>query len=433
MPGQSSKKRFPDLPVLFFAAACFVFSFAGCARKGMPPDYRPWGAHLADYARSNYSEDKFTPPVYLSWYVYLPSHDYFSPAGRVEQAGPVISKGILYAAASEGKLYAFDAATSKLLWIYDAGYPVDATPAVEDNAVCFGSSDGAFRCVGALDGKLMWRFQARSSVLSSPVINGGVVYFHASDDRVHALSLKTGEKKWVYTRGTYQTVAPRITSSSAFGGGFLYTLFSDGFVVCLDAATGKEIWGKRVVAHFDSSSRTRRTPLVRESLVYLIDAGNSVVALDAATGETKKTYDAVKAYDFVLHDGGAAGPVRTVILAGAETIVSVDAVTGSVVWKREIAKKPLSSVFAAGDYVFAVSNYVHNTLGMESLSSTRGYVEAFKLSNGETSWSTEIDDPVGGNAAAAGNAMALLTDSGALSLYGPDWCLLCRKMLPEGE
>lgn len=433
MPAQLSKKPFPDFFILLLASACLVCLNLGCAQKTARASYKPWGTHLADDARTNYSEEKFTPPVYLSWYVYLPSHDYLSPGDREEPSAPVMSKGILYAAASEGRLYAFDAATSKLIWVYDANYPVDATPAVEDKAVCFGSSDGVFRCIGAQDGRLLWKFQARSSVLASPVIKNETVYFHASDDRVYALSLNTGEKKWIYHRGTYQTVAPRVTSSSAFGNGFLYTLFSDGFVVCLEASTGREVWSKRVVANFDSSFRTRRTPLVSANMVYLIDAENSVVALDAATGETKKTYDAIKVYDFVIPDAGNAQSARTVILAGAEMVVSVDAVTGAVVWKKELSKKPLSSVFAAGDYVFVVSNYVHNPLGMESLSSTKGYVEAFRLSNGEAAWSERIDDAVGGNVAAAGNAIALMTNSGALSLFGPEGCFLCRRMLPENE
>ncbi|MBI5970554.1 MAG: PQQ-binding-like beta-propeller repeat protein [Deltaproteobacteria bacterium] len=434
MPRQSSKKRFPD-----FVSLLFVCIVSGCALQPAPAGYKPWGTHLADDGRSNYSEGKFTPPVHLSWYVYLPSHDYFSPGERIEPSAPVMSKGTIYAAASEGKLYAFNASTSKLLWIYDAKYPVEATPTVEEDAVCFGSSDGVLRCIGAKDGKLLWKFQARSSVLSSPVIKNDTVYFHASDDRVWALALKTGEKKWVYNRGAYQTVAPRLTSSSAYGGipplgnGFLYTLFSDGFVACIDAGTGKEVWGKRVIANFDSPSKTRRTPLVSADSVYLIDADNAVIALDAATGETKKTYNVIKAYDFVLHDGRIPPFARTVILAGQEMLVSVDAVTGAVVWKKELSKKPLSSIFAAGDFVFAVSNYVHNPLGMESLSSTKGYVEAFRLSNGEAAWSAEIDDSVGGNAAAEGNAIALMTNNGALSVLGSNGCFLCRKMLPDNE
>lgn len=433
MPGKSSKKPFPDLLILLSACVFLACAASGCAQKTLSADYKPWGTHLADDARSNYSEEKFTPPVYLSWYVYLPSHDYFSPGDRVEQSSPVMSKGTLYAAASEGRLYAFSAATSKLLWVHDANYPIDSTPAVADDAVCFGSNDGVFRCIGTRDGSLLWKFQARSSVLSSPVIKDETVFFHAADDRLYALSLKTGEKRWIYTRGTYQTVAPRITSSPAFGNGFLYTLFSDGFLACIDASTGREVWSRRVEAHFDSPSRTRRTPLVRANMVYMIDADNSVVALDAATGETKKTYDAIKAYDFVLPDKENVQLPRTVILAGAEAIVAVDAVTGAVVWKKELSKKPLSSIFAAGDYVFTVSNYVHNTLGMESLSSVRGYVEAFRLTNGESAWSTDIDDGLGGNAAAAGNAVALMTNSGALSLFGPEGCFLCRKTLPDNE
>ncbi len=433
MPGKSSKKPFPDTLILFLVSFCLACSASGCAQKTLSADYKAWGTHLADDGRSNYSAEKFTPPIYLSWYVYLPSHDYFSPGEREETSTPVMSKGTLYAVASEGRLYAFDAATSKLLWVYDANYPIDATPAVADNAVCFGSSDGLFRCIGANDGRLLWKYQARSSVLSSPVIKNDTVFFNAADDRLYALSLKTGEKMWIYTRGTYQTVAPRMMASPAFGNGFLYTLFSDGFIVCIDASTGKEAWGKRVVSHFDSSSRTRRTPLVRANLVYMIDADNSVIALDAATGETKKTYNVIKTYDFLMPDGGNTHLPLTVILAGEERIVSVDAVTGAVVWQKGLSKKPLAGVFAAGDYVFTVSNYIHDTLGMESLSSTRGYIEAFKLSNGETAWSAEIDEGVGGNAAVVGNTVALMTNSGALSLFGPDGCFLCRKMLPEND
>ncbi|MEK7773170.1 MAG: PQQ-binding-like beta-propeller repeat protein, partial [Deltaproteobacteria bacterium] len=280
--------------------------------------------------------------------------------------------------------------------------------------VCFGSSNGVMRCFDRTRGKELWSFQTRSEILSSPVIHEGRLYFASSDDRVYALSLKTGEKLWTFNRSTFQTVAPRVYSSPAFHEDKIYQLFSDGYLLCLSAATGKDLWARKVIKNFDQPGRVRRTPLVDGGSVYIIDDSLKVAALDASTGETGKSFDMIKARDFILHGG------RAMIIAGSDQIVSVDRISGAILWKKDLSFKPVSTTFAAGDTLFVLSNYTKAPMGLNVFAKTKGHIEALRMSDGETLWGHDLYSTVTANASAAESHVAVLTDRGVIDVFRPE-------------
>jgi eukaryotic-like serine/threonine-protein kinase len=61
---------------------------------------------------------------------------------------PAVMGGAVYVSGDDGTVYALDAATGGLRWVYTIGSFADSTPAVAGSAVYIGSDDGT---VYALD------------------------------------------------------------------------------------------------------------------------------------------------------------------------------------------------------------------------------------------------------------------------------------------
>lgn len=131
---------------------------------------------------------------------------------------PLVADGVVYAAGTTGRLYAFDAATGKLKWEYP-----DAEPQP------YVTKKGGVDCHAP-----------------SPVLVGGVVVY-AAGKGVTGVEAKTGKKKWerpLWTRGSLLAWK---------GKGRTFVLATDrnnekkeDFAVALDPADGKVVWKEKV-------------------------------------------------------------------------------------------------------------------------------------------------------------------------------------------
>ena len=131
---------------------------------------------------------------------------------------PVVSNGIMYVTSAWSKLFALDARTGALLWMYEADLPENI-----------------------------------SAVLCCDVVNRGVavlgdkVYWATLDAHLLALDARTGKVIWNVPVADWQagytlTAAPLIVKNKVLigpGGGEFGVR---GFLAAYDADTGKEIW-----------------------------------------------------------------------------------------------------------------------------------------------------------------------------------------------
>lgn len=402
------KKSVADKTFLFLA---FIV-FTGCASQQVKTETKPWPTYLYNESRSNVSADRLSLPLVVMWDKDISPFRIFNVFPKEQLSSPALTNGVLYVGSENERFYTLDLKSGKVLWKFDADHPIEAPPSVYENYVCFGSSNGLLRCFDSSSGKLLWSFQAKSEILSSPIIKDGKVYFSSSDDRFYALSLNTGEKLWSYNRNTFQTVTPRIYASPAFSNNRLYQLFSDGYLVCLSVDAGKELWSKKMVKNFDAAERPRRTPLIDNGLVYVVDETNAIQALSEETGEVKGIYNIIKAYDFILADK------RSLVIAGADKVIAIDRMTGSILWKKDLKFSPASTIFAADEHLFVLSNYRHAPWGINFLAKDKGYITALRLKDGETVWGGDLASNVTANASSSESRAAVLTNEGILEVFG---------------
>jgi outer membrane protein assembly factor BamB len=140
----------------------------------------------------------------------------FTPPKPCIQAPPVSAGGLVFLAASDGKVRALDAKTGGVRWEFATAGPIKASVTIADGRAYVGSGDGNVYCLEAASGRLLWKFNAAPAerkifvydyltstwpVNSGVLVHEGVAYFAAGiidydGTYVIAVDAKTGKIKW---------------------------------------------------------------------------------------------------------------------------------------------------------------------------------------------------------------------------------------------
>jgi outer membrane protein assembly factor BamB len=120
--------------------------------------------------------------------------------------------GRVFLGNTDGRVYAYDAATGRLDWAYQTGAYVYASPAVTSApglgpTIYIGSYDGTFYALNARTGRVEWTYEAGGKISGSATIVGRYVYFadlgtHTS----YGLGLSTGRVAFKMDTGSFDPV-----------------------------------------------------------------------------------------------------------------------------------------------------------------------------------------------------------------------------------
>jgi outer membrane protein assembly factor BamB len=153
--------------------------------------------------------------------------------------------GRVFLGNTDGRIYAYDAATGKLDWAVQTGDYVYASPAITNApglgpTVYIGSYNGTFYALNARSGHISWQFNAHGRISGSATIIGDVVYFaDLAKHRTYGLGISTG--RVLFQKGT----------------GAFDPVISDGVDVYLTGVTG--IYGLAPAAQATPATTTTRT------------------------------------------------------------------------------------------------------------------------------------------------------------------------------
>lgn len=117
--------------------------------------------------------------------------------------------GRVYLGNTDGRVYAYDAATGRLDWAVQTGDYVYSSPAVTTApglgpTVYIGSYSGTFYALSARSGRVLWSFPAQGRISGSPTVIGRIVYF--SDlglHRTYGLDISTGKVLYEASTGAF--------------------------------------------------------------------------------------------------------------------------------------------------------------------------------------------------------------------------------------
>ncbi len=113
---------------------------------------------------------------------------------------PTISNGVAYVGGYDHKLHAINALTGQKLWTYEASSGFDTNPLVINNKVYLGNRDGYLYAIrsneDAQRGQLAWKFKTDGPIHFSAAYADGVVYFASDDSYAYAVNAETGQQVW---------------------------------------------------------------------------------------------------------------------------------------------------------------------------------------------------------------------------------------------
>jgi len=323
---------------LFLVGAMFV---AGC----FGPSSGPKMAELSELPASI--------PVRTSW------------QASVGEAGdavffPAFAGGGVYAAAQDGTVARFDAATGKESWRVDAGQKLSAGVGCDGALVAVGTLEGEVIALDAASGKVRWRARVSSEVLSVPLVTGDLVIVRSADSRLFALDANDGKRRWLYQRSS-PALSVRSPSGMVADRGYVFAGFAGGKLVSIALANGGMRWEATVSLPRGTTELERVTdvvgsPVVAEREVCAVAYQGRIACFDAANGNPLWSRE-------ISSTAGLAIDARYLFVSDDKgTVIALDRAGGSSLWKQDrLFLRRLTAPLALGREVAVgdVEGYVH--------------------------------------------------------------------------
>jgi polyvinyl alcohol dehydrogenase (cytochrome) len=207
---------------------------------------------------------------------------------------PIIVGGRVFAASAAGKVYALDAKSGCLYWVFDADAPVRSGVLAGPSSVYFGDAKANAYGVDIGSGKLVWKSHLEEHpaavITDTPNLADGVLFFGVSS-----------YEELIGQKADYECCSFR------------------GSVVAVDAATGKTKWKSYTIA--EESKPTKKT-----------QAGLQRRGPSGAGIWSTPTVDVKRNAVYVSTGDNYSDPTT----ATSDALLALDRGTGKVLWSRQM-------------------------------------------------------------------------------------------------
>lgn len=200
---------------------------------------------------------------------------------------PAAGAGSVYAAAADGTVARYDAASGGAVWRISAGTRLTAGVGTDGETIAVGSRDGSLLAYDNT-GKLRWKAQLTSEILSAPAVGEGVVVVRSLDNRISAYEIASGKRRW-----TLQRTAPPLTLRAAPGiviaSGTAFVALPGGRLLALALSNGGPRWEASIgeprgATELERIADVSGTPVVSGREVCAVAYQGRVGCLDVANG-----------------------------------------------------------------------------------------------------------------------------------------------------
>lgn len=272
---------------------------------------------------------------------------------------PALVGDSIYAAAANGTLARFDAASGKQAWRISAGGRLSAGVGADEKTVAVAGEKGQILVFDA-DGKQRWKMQASSEVLSAPTVGAGLVLVRSVDNRISAYDADTGARKWIVQR-TVPALTLRNAPGIAIDKQSAYIALPGGRLIAVSLKSGAVLWESAVgdpkgATELERIADTSGTPVIIGRDVCAVAYQGRVACYDTANGQQRWSKE-------LSSDVGVAVDERFVFAADENGSVSAFSRDGGVsAWRNsKLSYRRLSApasfgrAVAVGDY----QGYIH--------------------------------------------------------------------------
>ena len=166
------------------------------------------------------------------------------------------ANGLLYISTARG-LYAVNADTGDLRWVYPTEMPLGHSPTIYNGIAYVGGLDHKLHAIEAnpdvtqlplrpdssgqnvrINNQVHWTFEAEAGFETNPLVINDTVYAGNRDGFMYAVNASTGSLRWKFSTGgpiLFSAAASRIGST-------IYFASNDSYAYAVDALTGTQIW-----------------------------------------------------------------------------------------------------------------------------------------------------------------------------------------------
>jgi outer membrane protein assembly factor BamB len=303
---------------------------------------------------------------------------------------PVIKGGFVYAAASDGTLWALRLkGDQRVAWTCRVDGSWGAAPAVSGDVLYIGDNNGTVHAIDAASGKCLWKTSVTSSdsrsrqLFSRATVSDRRVYLGAADGILYALDRASGTLVWQHDCGDWIRSRPHCAGDivcTATLGGQVVALRDDGDAcatlwtaetgrhpiyadltgdaegviattsdfqtVALDLRTGDRQWGRSLIrcthsdgvrAFADSMPDIAQAPVtVAQGRVFFTGRDGFVIAADAVTGKRLWRFESGGRVSAGLTTRD--GRVFVGQVGGNQVFYALDSETGRPLWSRRLGE-----------------------------------------------------------------------------------------------
>jgi len=220
----------------------------------------------------------------------------------------------LYIGGEDGKVYAFDAATGDLVWEFQTDDKIWGTPTLYNDTLYIGSFDKKLYALDAADGSLKWYFTAEGSVIATPLVYNDVLYIGSFDRHMYALNAFDGSLKWKFMGENWFWAEPVVVND------VIYAPCLDGKVYLLKAGNGAK------VDEYDMDGSVSSRPVVVDGSVIITTRKGVVYSIATDTREIRQMADFEEDVDGPLTEYGGIVYIHTADLS----LQRINAATGAI-------------------------------------------------------------------------------------------------------
>lgn len=246
---------------------------------------------------------------------------------------PMVAAGGVYAAARDGTVARFDAASGLESWRANAGRPLSGGVGADGALVAVGTNEGEVIALDSDSGRVRWRARLSSEVLAAPVVTGDFVIARSGDSRLFALDAKDGRRRWLYQRSS-PALSVRSPAGLAVDRGYVYAGFAGGKLVSLSLVNGGVRWETTVSLPRGTTELERVTdvvglPLVAEREVCAVAYQGRVGCFDIVNGNALWSRE-------ISSTAGLGMDARYVFVSDDKgSVHALDRAGGTSVWKQD--------------------------------------------------------------------------------------------------
>lgn len=310
---------------------------------------------------------------------------------------PAVVKGVVYVT-NGSYLYAFKAATGKLLWSINTNYNGSlAAPAVANNLIYLGGftggASGTLNAYNTTNGALVWQTTTPDDIpYNTPTVANGVVY--VGGNSLYAFSATSGALLWSGDIH-YDDYAPAVVNGVVYEDTYFGEVAAFSASGCSPSPC-EPMWTAQTSNYIYYNAE----PVVANGTVYVTCTDDKLYAFKASTGQLLWT--AATGAEIISSPAYANGVVYVGSIDGE--LYAFNATKGTSLWTT------------ANYGIYSASPAVAN--GVVYIGSNNSNIYAFNASNGAELWSasagpsslTSVNSPAISNGVVY--VSASITDSG---------------------